>query len=90
MQQLAVAAASKGQYLTLAAEEHYKKVKMPLRDFIYDITGNKEYAYNIPKYGSGIRIKEKDSPRVLAFLLDGTVITDNNFEDYNWLTLLEK
>ena len=38
LQQLAVDAARKGQYLTLAAKEHYKKVKMPLRDFIYDIT----------------------------------------------------
>jgi hypothetical protein len=67
------------------SQEHYKKDKMGMRDHVYKLTGDRYLAYEIPKVCSGIRIKKAGRPlRVLAVTEKGTVITEENFNDFDW------
>ena len=68
------------------SQKHYKKDKMGMRDHVYKLTGDRYLSYEIPKVCSGVRIrKEKMDPfRVMAVIEDGTVITEENFNDFDW------
>ena len=66
---------------------NYRDCKMPVRDFLYDITKDKYLSYIKPKYASGIRLrlgKIKKAGRVIAILDNGNIITQDNFNDYDW------
>ena len=65
------------------SQEYYKKCKMPIRDFMYDIT-NDEYTYQPPKNASGLRLTRAKSLRVLAITGEGEIITHDNFNDFDW------
>ena len=83
------------------SQKRYLKCKMPLRDFIYDITKDKSLSYQKVKNLSEMRlkweivsdgekpIKKNNLPfRNIAFTGDGNVITRENFNDYDWLSYI--
>ena len=57
---------------------------MPLRDFIYNITKDKNLSYEIPKTLSGIRLSLDKPLNVTAITGEGHVIRDDNFNDFDW------
>ena len=83
------------------SQKRYLKCKMPLRDFIYDITKDKSLSYQKVKNLSEMRLKweivsDGEKPikknklpfRNIAFTGDGNVITRENFNDYDWLSYI--
>ena len=71
------------------SQKYYKKCKMPLRDFTFEITKDKELAYEKIKVLSGVRLKKQQSTfRVIAITETGDVITKDNFLEYDWLSFL--
>lgn len=71
------------------SQEYYKKCKMPLRDFTFEITKDKELAYEKVKVLSGARLKKRHhSFKVIAITGAGDVITKNNFLEYDWKSFL--
>ena len=73
-------------------QELYKKCKMPLRDFIYEMTGNKEIAYNNIKLAGNARALGgtfSPKPRVLAVIENGDIIHTDNIKDYNLFNFLK-
>ena len=69
-------------------KEQYKKAKMMIRDFIYEKTKNKDYAYGAPKtITSNLVQKQVMSPlpddyTVLAITEDGTIVTKDNIMEF--------
>ena len=62
---------------------------MPLRDFTFEITKDKELAYEKVKVLSGARLKKRHhSFKVIAITGAGDVITKNNFLEYDWKSFL--
>ena len=79
------------------SQKHYLKCKMPIREFIYDITKDKSLSYQMGKNVSAFRLKWKKvsegesaikktnlNLKNLAITGDGDVITRKNFNDYDW------
>jgi len=71
--------------------EHYLTYKMPLRDHIYKFTKDKEYAYGHGKVISLLRgqhlvnrVVDKSSYRIWGILDDGSILTKDNIEQYDW------
>ena len=72
-------------------DELYKKCKMPLRDHIYKFTKDKEYSYDKGKEVSLLRgqvlknrVDYEHEYRVWGILDDGTMLTKDNIEQFNW------
>lgn len=80
-------------WINCKGQEHYKKCKMPLRDFIYEMTGNKEIAYNNIKLAGQLRAFHGSvrgpKPRVLAVIENGDIIHTDNINDYNLFNFLK-
>jgi hypothetical protein len=70
--------------ITSSGQQHYKKCKMPLRNFIYDITKDKNLSYEMGKNLSTIRCPKEKPYNVLAITGEGNIINKNNFNDYDW------
>ena len=70
--------------MTSVGQQMYKKCKMPLRDFTYNITKDKNLSYEIPKTLSGIRLSLDKPLNVIAITGEGHVIRDDNFNDFDW------
>ena len=64
-----------------------------LRDFIYEMTGNKEIAYNNIKLAGQLRAfggrVRGSKPRVLAVTENGDIIHADNIKDYNLFNFLK-
>ena len=73
-------------------DEHYTKWKIPLRKFLYKYTKDKEYSFNkkkiisldrgqnnLQKYNNNLK-----GYRVWAVLEDGTILTKDNIDQYDW------
>ena len=78
-------------------DEHYTKFKIPLRKFLYKYTKDKEYSFNKKKVISLERgqnnlqkYKHKRGYRVWAVLEDGSIITKDNIDQYDWKSFLYK
>ena len=70
-------------------QKHYLKCKMPIRDFIYEITGDKKISYDYPKVLSGMRLNSiEKGNRVIAITGDGQVVTHKNFDEFDWSTYI--
>ena len=80
-----------------AYHKYFLKCKMPLRDFIYSVTKDKFLSYQMGEGVSLFRLKyervaDGQPPRKkpnatmknIAFLDDGTVVTRENFNDFDW------
>lgn len=79
-------------------QEHYLTCKMPIRDFIYNFTKDKNTSYKMTKIPSEIKLRFQKSsdpavtyvkkpippPRNIAVTGEGVVITKDNFLDYDW------
>lgn len=69
-------------------KEEYKKCKMMIRDFIYERTKDKEYAYGAPKTITKASVQKQltvplpENYTVLAVTEDGTIVNRNNILDY--------
>ena len=70
--------------MTSIGQQIYKKCKKPIRDFIYNITKDKNLSYEIPKNLSGIRLSLDKPLNVTAITGEGHVIRDDNFNDFDW------
>ena len=76
-------------WINCKGQEHYKKCKMPLRDFIYEMTGNKEIAYNNIKLGGLHQLpRPMRRQKVLAVTEYGDIINNDNIRDYNLFNFL--
>tara|TARA_R110000744_G_scaffold308656_1_gene416695 strand:- start:46 stop:1125 length:1080 start_codon:yes stop_codon:yes gene_type:complete len=73
-----------GQLPNAPSQKYYLKCKMPIRDFIYDITKDKSLSYQMGKSVSTFKILNEKPPNVLAITSEGTIINQNNFNDYDW------
>ena len=74
---------------TKADKDRYLAGKMWIRDFIYDFTGDKDYAYGIGKtlttpmdMSARMRLPLPTNFNVLAITDDGTVVNRQNLMDY--------
>jgi len=69
-------------------QEHYKKCKMPLRDFLYMLTKDEYISYHQPKVASSVRLNPRGpSPwygRIHAITNNGDIVTNDNFYDFDW------
>ena len=81
-----------------AHKEEYKKCKMMIRDFIYEKTKDRDYAYGAPKTVTHPNIQTQCSVplqpnyTVLAITEDGTIVNRENIMEYmtaNCLTIDE-
>ena len=70
------------------SQKYYKKCKMMIRDFVYEITGDKKMSYDHPKVASGLRLDTKKPLRVLAITGDGQIVTHKNFDEFDWSTYI--
>ena len=61
---------------------------MMIRDFIYEIIGDRYLAYEQPKVASGLRLNTESSLRVLAITGDGQIVTHKNFDEFDWSTYI--
>lgn len=75
------------------SQKHYLKCKMPLRDFVYDFTKNKDISYDMKKGVSEFRMRfvksnkvtfKENFLRVIAITDDGNIISRENFYEYDW------
>ena len=72
----------------LADNERYKKGKMWIRDFVYEMNGDQEYAYEMGKTMMSPNVQWQYnfplSPNlnVLAITEDGTIVNKSNIMDY--------
>ena len=73
-----------GEAPNAPSQEYYKKCKMMIRDFIYEIIGDRYLAYEQPKVASGLRLNTESSLRVLAITGDGQIVTHENFDEFDW------
>tara|TARA_Y100000361_G_scaffold112894_1_gene103216 strand:- start:6384 stop:7484 length:1101 start_codon:yes stop_codon:yes gene_type:complete len=79
-----------GEALDAPSQKYYQKCKMPLRDFTFKITKDRELSYNKPKVLSGVRLTTtKNKFRVIAITEFGDIITKDNILDYDWLSFLD-
>lgn len=72
-------------------DEHYHKWKIPLRKFLYKFTKDEEFSFKKKKIMSLDRAqtnlqkyKHEKEYRVWAVLEDGTIITKDNIDQYDW------
>jgi len=70
--------------MTSIGQQMYKKCKMMLRDFTYDITKDKNLSYEKVKTLSGIRLSLEKPLNVIAVTGEGHVIRHDNFNDFDW------
>ena len=76
--------ANEDNWINCKGQEHYKNCKMPLRDYIFEMTGNRDIAYNNIKLAGtarGLGGKFKPKPRVLAVTEDGYIIHRKNYKE---------
>ena len=75
-----------GEAYGAPSQRYYKKCKMMIRDFIYQLTGDRDLAYEQPKVASGLRLMGGASStlRVLAITGDGQIVTHENFDGFDW------
>jgi hypothetical protein len=66
------------------SQKYYLKCKMPVRDFISNITKDKSLSYQMGKSVSTFKILNEKPPNVLAITSEGTIINQNNFNDFDW------
>ena len=78
-------------------DEHYHKWKIPLRKFLYKFTKDEEFSFKKKKIMSLDRAqtnlqkyKHEKGYRVWAVLEDGTIITKDNIDQYDWKSFLYK
>ena len=72
-------------------DEYYVKFKIPMRNFIYKFTKDKKYAYEKGKLLSLVRAQplplhhpECPEPKVWGIIDDGTILTRDNIDQYDW------
>jgi len=70
-------------------QEHYKKCKMAVRDFLYKITKDEYLSYHKPKVASMVRLAGQRPGsggihRILAITNAGEIVTSDNFHDFDW------
>jgi hypothetical protein len=77
-------------------DEHYLSFKMPLRNFIYKHTKDKEYSYSHGKVVSLVRgqdllnrVEDRTDYRIWGILDDGSILTKDNIEQYDWRGFLQ-
>ena len=75
-----------GEAYGAPSQKYYKKCKMMIRDFIYQLTGDRDLAYEQPKVASGLRLMggAPSTLRVLAMTGDGQIVTHENFDEFDW------
>ena len=59
-----------------------------IRDFIYQITGDRDLAYEQPKVASGLRLMSGEPLRVIAITEEGKMVTHENFDEFDWSTYI--
>ena len=79
-----------GEAYGAPSQKYYKKCKMMIRDFIYQLTGDRDLAYEQPKVASGLRLMggAPSTLRVLAITGDGQIVTHENFDEFDWPTYI--
>ena len=65
-------------------QEHYRKCKMPLRDFLYMLTKDEYISYRQPKQASMLKLDLSESRRIIAITNDGDCVTIDNFHNFDW------
>jgi hypothetical protein len=70
-------------------QEHYKKCKMAIRDFLYMITKDEYLSYHKPKVASMLRLAGPRpgsgvKKRILAITNEGEVVTHDTFYNFDW------
>ena len=75
---------SKGVAPNAPGQEHYRKCKMPLRDFLYMLTKDEYISYQQPKQASMLKLDLSESRRIIAITNDGDCVTKDNFHNFDW------